>query len=445
MPQIIDTQQMNSLRKKVLCSVFLIIFIDLLGFGMFIPIMPLIARSFQASDTQATLLSTWFSLATVLSVVFIGHLSDIYGRKKILVSTIVISAIAQILTGYSTSYLFLVFARILAGFASGNLSAAQACIADITERNNRAKYMVIIGLAFGGGFSIGPAIGTLVIFLCDTFSLFEGNYFKAIGIAAAAFNIINLVLLLKLQPETHPKYAKDQIKNLIEIIHINSSLENIKEEKTATLVQNLRHFSGNRAFVGVMVSVFLQIFAFAGVETLLPILLSDAYYFSESFIYKSYIFIGIISLLGNAFLARFLLKRLGEVYTLQIGQLSIIIGIILIPLVAPNPYVLFSGLTFLCIGTSTSNPSINALVSRLSPSTAQGFAFGCSQTVAAIARMIGPAFMGIAYETGFYISYLKGEKSLYISAFILLTGVIVSYEALRKIRVTYVFPKENKI
>ncbi|BBH53201.1 MFS transporter [Fluviispira sanaruensis] len=439
------SQNIESVRKKILLSVFLIIFIDLLGFGMFIPIMPQIARTFHASDSQITLLSTWFSLATVLSVVFIGHLSDRYGRRKVLISTVAISSIAQLLTGFSTSYLLLVGARVLAGFASGNLSAAQACIADITEKKERAKFMVIIGLAFGGGFSFGPAIGTLVIFLCDTLQIFANSHFKAIGIAACALNCLNLILLLKLQPETHPNFAKNNIRNLFAMIHKSSAQKEPAIEQVLTIKQNLKIYAQNRPFIGVMVCMLLQIFAFAGVETLLPILLNDAYHFKETMIYKSYIFIGIITLLGNAFLARFVLKRFGEIVTLQFGQLSLTLGIILIPILAPNPYVLFMALTFLCIGTSISNPSINALVSRLSPTSSQGFAFGLSQSIGAFSRIIGPAFMGIAYESGFFIPALKGEKSLYISAFILFTGIIVSFEALRKIRRSFILPKENKV
>ncbi|WP_186644461.1 MFS transporter [Fluviispira vulneris] len=439
------SQNIESVRKKILLSVFLIIFIDLLGFGMFIPIMPQIARTFHASDSQITLLSTWFSLATVLSVVFIGHLSDRYGRRKVLISTIVVSSIAQLLTGFSTSYLLLVGARVLAGLASGNLSAAQACIADITDKKERAKFMVIIGLAFGGGFSFGPAIGTLVILLCDSLNIFTNSHFKAIGIAACALNCLNLILLLKLQPETHPKFAKPYIRNLFAEFHHNPEHKESDVEKNLSFRQNLKIYLQNRPFIGVMVCMLLQVFAFAGVETLLPILLNDAYHFKETLIYKSYIFIGVMTLLGNAFLARYFLRRFGEVITLQFGQLSLTLGIFLIPILAPNPYVLFTALSFLCMGTSISNPSINALVSRLSPTSSQGFAFGLSQSIGAFSRIIGPAFMGIAYESGFSIHTLKGEKSLYISAFILFTGIIVSFETLRKIRSTFILPKENKV
>lgn len=116
----------EKMRKGALLSVFITIFLDLVGFGMLIPILPLIARDFGASDAQATALASIYSIGTLLAVGILGRWSDLFGRKKILIGTIGISLGAQILTGFAPTYSLLVVARFIAGLASGNIAVAQA-------------------------------------------------------------------------------------------------------------------------------------------------------------------------------------------------------------------------------------------------------------------------------------------------------------------------------
>ncbi|RZA24836.1 MAG: MFS transporter, partial [Proteobacteria bacterium] len=153
---------MDSVRKGALLSVFTTIFLDLVGFGMLIPILPLIARDFGAGDAQATALASIYSVGTLLSVGMLGRWSDLFGRKKILTGTIIISLVAQVLTGLAPDYNLLIIARFIAGLASGNIAVAQACISDITTPQQRGKSMALIGIAFGLGFALGPALGALI-------------------------------------------------------------------------------------------------------------------------------------------------------------------------------------------------------------------------------------------------------------------------------------------
>ncbi|RZA10641.1 MAG: MFS transporter, partial [Proteobacteria bacterium] len=184
----------ESLRKGTLLSVFLTIFLDLVGFGMLIPILPLIARDFGASDAQATALASIYSIGTLLAVGILGRWSDLFGRKKILMGTIVISLAAQLMTGFAPDYAVLVIARFIAGLASGNIAVAQACISDITSPKERGKSMALIGIAFGMGFALGPALGALI-------SLFsEGHSLVAVSMVAAVLNFLNLVLVVRRLP-----------------------------------------------------------------------------------------------------------------------------------------------------------------------------------------------------------------------------------------------------
>ena len=154
-----NPDSIKKLRRSTLGLVFLTIFLDLVGFGLFVPIIANIARSFNASASEAAALSTWFSLGTLIASLFLGRLSDRIGRRRILIFTIFLSALAQLATGFAQTYLYLVICRFVAGLASGNIAVAQACIADITVPKERGRSMIIIGLAFGFGFAIGPAMG----------------------------------------------------------------------------------------------------------------------------------------------------------------------------------------------------------------------------------------------------------------------------------------------
>ncbi|MBX9837656.1 MAG: MFS transporter, partial [Silvanigrellaceae bacterium] len=183
-----------------------------------------------------------------------------------------------------------------------------------------------------------------------------------------------------------------------------------------------------------MVILFLQILAFSGVETLLPFILKDAYFFGNLEIYKSYIIIGLFSIIANAFIAKKILKNFKESLVLKWGYLLLILSMIGIPYYAPHPYFLVISLSFLCVGIAISNPAINTLISLSTPQKYQGFGFGIAQAVSSLARMIGPAFLGLTYQNGIGNLYFIKEKSLYISAIILFTGFLIGMTLLKDSR-----------
>jgi MFS transporter, DHA1 family, tetracycline resistance protein len=200
----------DKLRKNILGSVFLTIFLDLVGFGMLIPILPLIAREFGASDAGTTVLASLYSLATLLAVGILGRLSDQWGRRRLVIITIAVSCVAQVLTGLATSFWFLLGARFIAGLSSGNIAVVQASISDITNAKERGRSMALIGIAFGLGFALGPAFGALVSYFYPEQSL------KVVAGCAALLNIFNLVFVARRLPETHRKFAKGEVLELVQ-------------------------------------------------------------------------------------------------------------------------------------------------------------------------------------------------------------------------------------
>ena len=153
---------MESMKKSPLASILSIVFIDLIGFGMIIPILPLYAMRFQASEWQIGILLASYSFMQFLASPVLGWFSDRYGRKPVLLCSLIGSATGYILMANATSLAMLFMARILAGVAGASVGTASAYIADITPPENRSKRIGLIGAAFGIGFVLGPAIGGIL-------------------------------------------------------------------------------------------------------------------------------------------------------------------------------------------------------------------------------------------------------------------------------------------
>jgi len=150
------------MKNKNLLTIFLIVLIDLLGFGIILPLLPYIAEKYQANPFQIGLLTASYSFFQLIASPILGRLSDRYGRKKILMISQFGSVVGYLLLGLAGSLLLLFISRIVDGITGGNISIAQAYIADVTDKKNRAKGMGMIGAAFGLGFIFGPALGGLL-------------------------------------------------------------------------------------------------------------------------------------------------------------------------------------------------------------------------------------------------------------------------------------------
>lgn len=413
-------------QRRVLVAVFLTVFLDLVGFGMFIPVIPLIARTFGASDVVATSLASIYSLGTLLAVAILGRLSDRYGRRPLLLGTVAVSAVAQALTGWAGSLGALTAVRFIAGVAAGNISVAQACISDITEPRERARSMALIGIAFGMGFSLGPALGALVSYLYPESTL------QGIALLSAALNLFNLVFVARRLPETHPEKAAPELKELRASFQSAPTQPHLRQ----SWWQDIQLLCQDKGFRLVLLLGFLQVFGFIGIEAILSLMLNDAFLVTESRQqYLAFMFLGIMLVLLNGGLSRPLLGRLGEVRTLNIGQLLLALSMFGLPLVAPNIVGLYALLAVLAAGSAFANPSLSSLTSRLAPSHMQGFAFGTSQTLGALARIIGPLSFGFLYQT------LKGPRSLFVSAALMLVGWALAFFGLKSTQMRLGFEK----
>ena len=350
---------------KPLITIFLTIFIDLIGFGVAIPVLPEYAKNeFGASPFVIGWLIASYSIMQFISTPFLGHLSDRYGRRPILFISLLGTSAAALITGLSTTLPLLFFGRIFDGITGGNISTAQAYIADVTSKKNRAKGMALVGVAFGLGFIFGPAIGGIL-------SRF-GTHVPFFFVSALAFT--NAVTLYFVLPESHkpdPNAAKRQSR-------FAELAESLKDSRFG--IATLLYFLTIVAF-SIMTTVFVQYTAFRFGYT--PE--QNGYLFA---------YIGILAILIQGGIFSRLVEKFGEVRLIVIGCLLLMGSFFAVPFVGPASgglTALLVGIAFFSIGNSFASPAITSLASKEAHDTAQGKTLGILQSAASLARAIGPA------------------------------------------------------
>ena len=384
-----------------LLTIFLIVFIDLMGFGILLPNQQYYGETFGIHNAfLLTLIGPTYSLFQFLFAPILGSWSDRIGRRPVLI----VSQIGT-LTGFFMLYgahfvigvsaplaiFLLYFSRVIDGISGGNISTASAYIADITTPENRAKGMGLIGAAFGLGFIFGPFIGGEV-----------GWYLglEYVPLAAALFSAVALVLTVTKLPESH---------------HPGELTEGLRR----FTITGLRHALG-RPIIGMMILMgFVNGFAFAGMEQTFSLLIQyraqlDARAASKA---SGHLFgaIGLIIAIVQGGLIGRLTKRFGEPALLIVGPLMIAAGLVFVGadwrgMNVPGVWRWFIlGSALLALGSSLFNPSLQGLISRHAQQREQGEILGAAQGMASLARAVGPMLAGFLYwwffpATPYYVS-----------------------------------------
>jgi len=350
----------SSNRKTQLVLIFLTVFIYLLGFGIIIPILPILSRDFGATATETGLLMSVYSLMQFIFSPFWGRLSDRYGRKPILLSCLVGEGASYVLFAVSRDLTWLFVARMMAGFFGGSISTASAYISDITPSDQRSKGMALIGAAFGLGFVFGPAIGGL---LTEYSSLISTEPF--FNTSFASYVVAGL--------------CKKEFKNRFLIIF---------EKLRIPIVSQLT------------ITFFLLSFSMSAMEATLVLYMGEVFKWGIKEVSYGFAYIGVIIVFTQGFLIRRVLPIWGERLVLKMGTFSFFLGMILIAL-APNIAVMAVAMTFVALGNGMSNPSILGSISNLTDSTEQGSTLGVTQALSSLGRILGPAIGGFVFHRFF--------------------------------------------
>jgi len=385
---------LESRNRTAFLVIFLTIFIDLLGFGIIIPLLPDFLKNVtMANESMIGLVVGIFSLMQFIFTPVWGSMSDIYGRKPILVMSLTGNVIsyflmALVFSGIYPSFTLLVISRALAGIFSANLSAAQSVVSDITTKENRSKGMGYIGAAFGLGFVFGPAMGGLLAF--------KFGYGVPLFLAVI-FSLIAALLCITIFKETLDK-------SLME--------ENKKNFKGVTII-NFRgvHDVVTNKRVGIFVIIFFFItFSFANIHAtfLLFAERKEGLNLDQEDVGLLLSYIGVIAAIVQGGMIKFFKNKLGEEKSLIIGNIMTGIGLALIPFCTTIP-IMLGVLTILAFGNGLNNPMVLGLISMNVGQDEQGSVLGINQALGSLARFLGPLWGGFIYQSlGYHSPFISG-------------------------------------
>jgi MFS transporter, DHA1 family, tetracycline resistance protein len=362
---------------------FLIVFIDLVGFGVVIPLLPYYALRFDASPFEVTTMMACYSLAQFVASPILGRWSDRVGRRPVLMASLVCSVVAYLWLALAPALWMLFAARLLAGAGAGNIAAAQAYIADVTPPEKRAKGMGMIGAAFGLGFTVGPALGGIIAGSDPTHA-----DLALPGLLAAALSGVALVVAAARLKESLPREARGAAER-------PGRLALAKSAFARPVLRQL------------ILLFFVTVSAFAGMETTFALWANRGFGWGPEQVGWVFFYVGLVlaALQGGAI--GHLSRRFGEARLVTAGAAIIGIGLVALAL-AGALWAVLVATGLLAIGMGLLNPSVTSLVSRVAGADERGGIMGVSQAAASLARVIGPAVAGAVFtlwgrEAPFYI------------------------------------------
>lgn len=385
------------MRRSPLLAIFLIVFVDLVSFGIVIPILPYYSKAFGASATALGWLMATYSIAQFLCSPFWGALSDRHGRRPVLLGTIAGGTISLAAAAIAPTFWMLILARLLAGVFGANISTASAYIADVTTEENRAKGMGIIGAGFGLGFIFGPAIGGV---------LSPYGYSVPILVAAglSAFNCI-LVFLVLQEPPMDPSRREANRRRL--------SFDLLRE-----------------AFALRATAWPILIF-FVGTLAITQLEVSFGFYVLERFGYEARQAGMILAMMGLVMVAvqgggiGKLAKKFGEA-KLTIGGFALMAVSLIGAGFAGAPAWFIFTLIGVSLGNALVNPSLSSLLSKGAPPARRGAMLGVYQSAGSFARIVGPPLSGFCFDK------LGPASPIFVSS-VLMTCAAVGAKKLRRL------------
>lgn len=414
--------------KKALWIIWLTLFMDLVGFSIIFPLGPSMLAWYLPREADGGLLSTLvqfteqltsgstagisfgttvlfggvlgglYSLLQFFFAPVWGRLSDKIGRRKVLLFSVAGVALSYLIWFFSGSFLLLILSRCLGGIMSGNLSVATAAVADVTTRDNRSKGMALIGIAFGLGFLVGPALGgtAALVDLTQThpsLAHYGVHPFSIPALIAFVFCAANWLLVWRYFKETLPEEKRAP-----------------KPKQSESLIRSLGNASQGVRQVSVINLFFL--IAFSGMEFSLTFLAAERLGFGPAENTWMFLYIGGTLLVVQGYFVRKFVNRIGERKMTCIGLTIGVCGLALLGQ-AYSTAVLFTGITLMSAGIGMTSPMLSSLASLYSSEQTQGRDLGLLRSLGALARAIGPLLAAFLYwRLGATLNYTFGALLL---------------------------------
>jgi len=392
--------------RSPLVIIFITIFIDLVGFGIVIPVLPLYAERYGASETTVGILLAIYSAMQFVFAPILGKLSDRVGRRPVLLASLIGTSIGFLimglapkmpvgfaLLGMAPTLVWLFIARIIDGISGGNISTAQAYIADVTSADERSKGMGLIGAAFGLGFIFGPAIGGVMSHVSA-----EAPFFFASAMAAA-----NATALYFLLPES-------------------LSHEHRAEARRRVSVSEILEQSGGWHLKAIIATYFFATISFAMLTATYALFANHRFNFDAIHTGYMFTYVGVLGAIIQGGLLGRLVKAFGERTLAVSGTAIFAVSMFGLPLTTSLATLMMAS-TGIAIGNSLMTPSLNGLASKGVSAAWQGRMLGVMASVASLARIIGPVLGGALLNRDPNEGSYYGRRPYWVSGAIMLVAL----------------------
>lgn len=351
--------------------IFLTVFLDLLGAGILLPIIPYLVRQFRTDATTLGFLSMAFFAAQFIASPVLGVLSDRFGRRPVLLLSILGTSLGYFLFATATSLPIMMFARVLDGFTGGNISTAQAYLADITPPADRAKSFGLIGMAFGLGFILGPAIGGALSHISV----------HAPAFGAGILSLFTVILAYFVLPESlPPEHRETKPFHFMEL----------------SPVRPLRQIWQRKNLHTLLLAVFVLNFAFSALQSNFSLFTLTRFQYTPQQNAWLFAFIGITAAVVQGYLVRRLNPIMGERKMAVMGMAMLVAGFLVIAF-STVPWHLYASVV-LVSGVGFATTSQTAMLSHRVSAREQGWLLGSMQSLLSLTRMAGPLYAGAVFD-----------------------------------------------
>lgn len=377
-------------KKTSLIALYSVVLVDLIGFGIVLPLLPFFASKFRVSGFEIGCLFSVFSLCQFICSPLWGRLSDRIGRRPVILIGIAGSCFSYIIFAAAQSFAALFISRMLAGAMGGNLAAAQAYIADVTTEDERSKFMALFGASFGVGFTLGPVIAALT--MSDWFAqssfyglleiIFPQPKYAVPASVACLLSLASFLLALRCLKEP------ERSDNAATPARDNSTLLSYKFWQ--------RLFSDQKFLAFFLIGMFVLAFSQANLYASLPLMCQQTLGMNSSSVGILYAVMGLSSILVQGVVLRRLIGKVPEKYLYTFGSLVIVCGYLLLGESTSFRHVMMALVT-LTVGMGFCVPLLQTAISRRAMKNQQGFMMGAAQGMSGLGRVTGPVWGGFLY------------------------------------------------